>query len=268
MLPTALVGQGAPGGSAVLNGVIEDRSLRTGIAAALLRLVQEGVDGAFSGPTFQAVAQDNGSFGFSRLPLGRYQLTVEALGYEELVEEITLNGDAHLLVGLVPRALELDPLVVLSRRSRYLDGVGFYQRRDVARSGSTFTREEITSAGGHLVSDVLRSVPGVTLRRTRTGTPVILLRGGCRPDVVVDGINLGVNVLLDDVVRPRDLEGLEVHRGGTTLFPFSNSICGSVTAWTVDPSARDDGFAFSWRRLFLGVVMGGAIIWRASGRAR
>jgi len=267
-LPTSLSGQGPVAGSAVLMGVVEDRSLRSGVAAASLRLVREGLDGTFSGPEFQVVAGANGSFGFSSLPLGRYQLTVEALGYEELVQEITLNGDAHLLVGLVPRALELEPLVVLSRRSRYLDGVGFYQRRDAIRSGSTFTREEITSAGGYLVSDVLRNVPGVTLRRTRTETPVILLRGGCRPDVVVDGINLGVNVLIDDVVRPGDLEGLEVHRGGTTLFPFSNSICGSVTAWTVDPSARDDGFPFSWWRFATGVVMGGAIIWRSTARSR
>jgi hypothetical protein len=222
-VPVSVVGQGAPGGSAVLNGVVEDRSLRTGVAAASLRLVQEGVDGAFTGPSFQAVAQANGSFGFTSLPLGRYQLTVEALGYADLVEEITLQGDAHLLIGLVPQALELDPLVVLSRRSRYLDGVGFYQRRDAVRSGSTFTREEIISSGGYLVSDVLRSVPGVTLRRTRTETPVILLRGGCRPDVVVDGINLGVNVLIDDVVRPRDLEGLEVHRGARPSFPSATA---------------------------------------------
>jgi hypothetical protein len=266
--PTPLPAQEMAGGTAVLGGIVEDRSLRTGIAAASLHLVREARDSTFAGPAFQAVARSNGSFSFPGIPTGRYQLTVEALGYEVLVDEILVTGDSHLLVALVPRAIELEPLVVLSRRSRYLEGVGFYQRRDLARTGSTFTREEVASAGGYLVSDVLRNVPGVTLRRTRTETPVVLFRGGCRPDVVVDGINLGVNVLIDDVVRPGDVEGLEVHRGGTVLFPFSNSICGSVVAWTVDPSARDDGLPFSWRRFFTGVVMGGMIIARASRGSR
>ncbi len=266
--PVPLAAQGAGPGSATLSGVVEDRSLRTGVAAAALRLVLEVEGGDGPGPTFETVARTGGRFEFTGLPAGRYELSVRALGYQRVVQELTVTGDSHLLVGLVPQAVELDALVVLSRRSRTLESVGFYQRRESARSGSTFTREEITASGGYLTSDVLRNVPGVTIRRTRTETPVVLLRGGCRPDVVVDGINLGTGVLIDDLVRPADLEGLEVHRGGTMLFPFSNSRCGSVTAWTVDPSARDDGFAFSWPRLVTGVALGAFILLRMRAHSR
>jgi hypothetical protein len=262
-LPGALDAQEreAPAGAAAVTGVVQDRDRGSGVLAASVRLVQQAPDSTFTGAASETATLQGGRFSMSGLAPGVYQLIVRALGYVELEEEIEVTAGTYIQIGLVPDAIELEPILVVTRRSRYLDGVGFYQRREMARPNSMFTYDEIASTAAHQVSDLLRTMPGVTVRSTRMGAPVVLMRGGCRPDMVLDGINLGATALIDDMVRPGDVEGLEVHRGATVPLPFSNSPCGSLVVWTIDPSARERGDPWSWKKLaFVGGLVSVVLI--------
>lgn len=240
--------------AAWVTGTVEDRDRGSGVTSASVRLVRQADDSTFTGPASQTTTGRGGEFSIDGLSAGLYQLTVGALGYVELRETIQVVGESHIRIGLVPDAIALEPLVVVTRRSRYLEGAGFYRRREMARRRSTFTREEIEASSGTKVSDVLRTVPGVTIQHRGMGSPLVLLRGRCQPDVVLDGINLGVSALIDDMVRPGDVEGLEIHRGITV--PFSSSSCGALVVWTIDPSARDEGRPWTWKRL---AIAGGIV---------
>lgn len=241
-----------------VTGVVTDRRIGVPVASAAVVVVWMEEDDAVGGASHEVLSGSSGRFAFPGLTPGRYLLTVSALGYASLEEEIEVTGVSLLEIALVPEAFELESIVVVTRRSRYLESAGFFQRRDSGRARSTFTRDEVLAVSSNLLSDILRTVPGVTLRRTRTGTSAVLFRGGCQPDLVVDGVNLGRGAFIDDLVRPRDVEGLEVHRGGTRLLPFSNSACGALVVWTADPSARTGADPWSWRRMFVaaGIVLG------------
>ncbi|TVP47653.1 MAG: hypothetical protein EA350_04570 [Gemmatimonadales bacterium] len=247
-----------------VTGVVTDRRLGVPVASAAILVVWMDGDDAADGPPLQVLSGSSGRFAFPSLVPGRYLLAVSALGYSSVEEEIEVTGVSLLEIALVPEAVELEPVVVVTRRSRYLENVGFFQRREAGRARSTFTRDEVLAVSGNLLSDVLRTVPGVTLRRTRTETSAVLFRGGCQPDLVLDGVNLGRGAFIDDLIRPRDVEGLEVHRGGTMFLPFSNSACGALVVWTADPSARTGGDPWSWRRMIAAgwIVLGVLVLTR------
>jgi hypothetical protein len=250
-VPAPLTSQERGASMVTLTGVVEDLQRSSGINSAVLRfekLVEDG-DGVRALFAEETVAGSGGRFTVRAIERGTYRLSVRALGYATLEEEIEVTGEAHIHVALVPEAIELEPVVVVSRRSRYLQDMGFYDRRESARPGSTFTYDEIQSRSTGRISDILRTIAGVTVRHMGLTSPVVLFRAGCVPDLVIDGINLGTSARIDDMVRPNDVEGLEVHRG-TTILPFANSMCGSLVVWTIDPSAHDDGKPWSWRRLF------------------
>lgn len=201
----------------------------------------------------------NGRFTTRALPPGEYRLIIRALGYQTLDVQLGIDGASpmDLVAELAPEAVALDPIVVVTRRSRILDREGFYQRR--ARGfGRTFTRDEIQQRGAIRTTDVLRMVPGITLgSRDQLSSPYVFMRGGCRPDIVLDGMNLGPNVPPDDIMPASSLEGLEVHRGATVPIRYRGNPCGAVVMWSLDPSAQGPGRPFTWKRL---AVAGGFVI--------
>jgi hypothetical protein len=254
----------SPALAVAVTGVVTDRRIGVPVTSAAVVLARMHGDDGVVGAAHEVVSGSSGRFSFPGLVPGRYLLSVRALGYSTLAEEIEVTGVSLLEIAMVPEAVALEPVIVVTRRSRYLENVGFFQRREAGRTRTTFTRGEVLAISGNLLSDVLRTVPGVTLRRTRTGTSAVLFRGGCQPDLVLDGVNLGRGAFIDDVIRPRDVEGLEVHRGGTRLLPFSNSACGTLVVWSADPSVRTEAEPWSWKRMFAaaGIVLGVLILAR------
>lgn len=261
--PHPLDAQDGGSRTATITGIVEDIAARRGIAAASIRLAREDPGNAPS-QLSAVTTDDRGRFVVSELETGSYQMMVQAFGYVDLQERILVTGTTHLDIGLVPHAIELDPVVVVTRRSRHLENVGFYQRRDFGRARSTFTRDEIRAYPGNRISDVLRTVPGVSVRQPDSlSNPDVVFRAGCLPDVVLDGINLGTDVRVDDVARSRDVEGLEVHRGSTGFFPFSNSACGSIVVWTIDPTVDEGRRPWSWRRFAVAAGIVGMVLFIA-----
>ncbi len=254
-------------------GTVTDAATRQGIALALVRLVPLGSGGA-SGDTLsrdaagppaptrsdtlplvprEARTDTEGRYRIEGLHPGRHRLEVEALGYGPAQEEIRVAGASpmEIRVALQPSALALAPVVVTSIRSPRLDGYGFYDRR--ARGlGTYLDRDQIVDRFPGQVSDLFRAMAGVQVRPTGRGTASILtMRGGCLPDLVVDGMNLGTRGSVDEFLVWSDLEGVEVYRGATAPVQYTRSPCGAVLFWTADPEARRGTAPLSWRRIFL-----------------
>jgi hypothetical protein len=111
-----------------------------------------------------------GRFAIEWLPLGTYDLHVEALAFLEFTRPVTFSeaGTADVRVEMVPDALELEPIVVTATRPAWLADVGFYERR--ARGlGYSLAREEIEARNPYLVSSTAFPVP--TSSRSGRGEP-------------------------------------------------------------------------------------------------
>jgi len=212
---------------------------------------------------WEGLSDSTGTFQGPRLLPSTYQLHVTALGYRTLTHVVVLSGYgvADLQVDLVPAALELEPIVVVSRRRSRLETAGFYERRNRG-FGHSFTRAEIEARRPGFVSDIVRTMPGVTVGPGRMGGGgLIRMRGGCVPDVILDGVPLSGPVRLDDILTVDNLEGIEVYSGASSPIEYSRSTCGTVLAWTRDPSGAT-GRPWNWKRagaaagfLLLGILL-------------
>lgn len=203
---------------------------------------------------WEGISDQRGRFRTPPLQAAQYMVEISALGYSAVHQEIAVfgPGQVDLRAELAPEAVELEPLVVTSRRRTLLEAQGFYDRREM-RVGHSFNREEIEARRPFAVSDLIRTIPGVQIQTNAQGRASgITMRGGCVPDILIDGVRLNGPVTLDEFVNVQDLEGLEVYRGANAPIRFTRSGCGTILAWTREPGARD-GRAFSWTRLGIGL---------------
>jgi hypothetical protein len=251
-----------------VQGVVMDIGTGTPVVLARLRLVPveaaEGDSLVAPDPArpvgdplrpFEALSDSAGAFRWPRVPQGPYRLEVSGLGYRALEQEVVIRGapPVEIRVELVPEALTLEPIVVVVVRSLRLEAGGFYSRRQLGL-GSFLDRDEIELRSPSRTSDLLRGFAGVQVQQGPMGQGGrILIRGMCRPDIVIDGLNLGPNVFPDDLLIPTDLEAIEVHRGPTGPAQYSRGACGMIMFWTADPSVRGGGSPFSRRRLLVAV---------------
>ncbi|CAN5744469.1 hypothetical protein BH23GEM11_BH23GEM11_21540 [soil metagenome] len=190
------------------------------------------------------------------LERGRYLLDARAPSYRGHSEVIEVVGPSplRLSVQLEPDILALEEVEGTAARNPFLDEGGFYERRSQG-FGQTYTREELALMGVFQTSDVFRTLSGVTLDYAGSPvSPILRFRQGCRPDIVLDGTNLGPDVRIDDLVNPTDIQGLEVYRGAGSPGTLSSNSCGSVIVWTL--SRQIEGARpFSWHRVILGLVL-------------
>ena len=78
------------------------------------------------------------------------------------------------------------------------------------------------------------------------------MRGGCRPDLVLDGVPLRplASLAIDDYLTSQEVEAIEVYRGVETPFRFGSSPCGAVVVWTRVPEPVPDRGPF-WKKLMV-----------------
>lgn len=230
----------------LVRGRIVDLTTQRAVPNVSVRLVDLAMNGRVA---WEGVSDSAGVFEGRRLPPSLYGVEAEALGYSELFHAVDISGYgvADLGIELSPDALELEPLVVVTRQRTRLELAGFFRRRDRG-FGHSLTREEIEARQPTFVSDLVRTMPGVTVAPGVLGGGGILrMRGGCVPDVILDGTRLNQPVALDDILNVQDLEGIEVYSGSISPVEYSHSSCGTVLAWTRDPG-RNSGSPWSWKR--------------------
>ncbi len=257
-----LTAQSLPPEGVVVLGTVFDRTQNAPVPHASLHLEwaddepDEEEHPDEERPRATTSTDEDGGFIFPELPKGLYRLTVEALGYQTLSQEVRVDGVSPftLTVRLVPDAIELEGLVATTPTNPWLKERGFYERR-MRGLGTSYTGEELRDLQIYHVTDLFRMLAGVSLASGRSpSSPIVQFRRGCRPDVVIDGFNQGPNVRIDDLVLPGDVQGIEIYRTATVPATYSASSCGAILIWTLG-AAPEDGRPWTWRRAGVALVL-------------
>ena len=230
---------GTPLGAQVTGRVVDDVA-GAPVPAALIVLSDE-----HGREISRTVAGDAGGFLLRPPTRGTYLLGVHALGYESLVGvELRVGATApELEVRLTQQPIALDPVTATTeRRRRRLTAVGFYRRQQMG-IGRFLTGEEIQQRSLDRLTDALRIEPSIQVRpiiRDGSNTFRLVFRGafsqdGCEPTLVLDGVKLGGNILLDEVANPANVLGMELYprgQGVPVRWGGYDAGCGVILIWT------------------------------------
>ncbi len=194
------------------------------------------------------VSDQDGGFVFEKIPAGTYRVVVTLLGYRTLRDTLRVEADTgvEVVLPLSVDPIPLAPIIVEARAYRpwFLDDL---ERRRRSGFGYFVTRDEIEERSPLYTTDLLRTVAGVSVVPTSAGA-LIRLRGGCRPEIVLDGARTIADLPLDAIIRPLEVEAVEVYHGVNAPPEYSNNACGAVLIWSRrgTPGGSTTGF---WRRL-------------------
>jgi len=190
---------------------------------------------------------ERGQFRIAGLAAGRHVLRVRALGFAAIEGTLDLVADSTIEVDVtLERVTALDTVRTLAATVSLYGPPDFRERR--ARGGGFYlTRDEFERNAPSRLSDILARVPGVR-RHARldaagvtayvyTMRGVSTLRGEvCPINVYLDGRNLDLGQEdLDRLVRPSDIEAIEVYTGSAQIPPRFNgptARCGVLVLWT------------------------------------
>jgi hypothetical protein len=215
-------------GSARLSGTVHARDGRP--INARVEVWGTGVQGS---------ASENGTFALSGLPGGTQSLEVRAIGYEpkRIAVDLSAKRPAAVDVVLDKQVVALNSVVVRDKGSRAeRDFTGFLERKKRG-FGRFFTAEDIEQKNPLVMTDLMRLTPGMTVSPNGQFGYVMRGRGGCTPDVLVDGMRVmeGADEL-DNLVRPGEVDGVEVYTSAADVpaqyAGIGGSSCGAVLVWT------------------------------------
>lgn len=180
----------------------------------------------------------SGVFRLADIAAGTQTLELRALGYVPETRELTLaaNADTAVDVTLTSFRTVLDTIHVVATRLYNRDSNGFEKRRKTG-FGQYFDEATIARRKPFDVYSLLFTVPSLQIV-SRGFERVILMRnptGVCAPNLYVDGMRMPSDLLdqLDVLVRPDELQAMEVYRSGNVpaeFFTFDN--CGAIVLWT------------------------------------
>jgi hypothetical protein len=182
--------------------------------------------------------------------------------------EVRVGADEVVVleVRLGRNAIPLEPLVVTARMGPGL--TGSEGRRSGAGFGTHLTRADIDARSAGKATDLLRGIPGVSVRFERWGVGSrVEMRnafGICEPAIYMDGIRLPLRTgsRLDDVLTPDRIESVEVYTSlSEAPAQYISGHCGVILLWT-RRGDRDGGEPWRWKRVLLGLgVAVGLILW-------
>jgi hypothetical protein len=267
-----LTGIPADGAGQVLRGRLLDLDTNQPITGGVVTLARNGREWVVS-----VVTGDDGSYRLAAPGPGSYLVEARRLGYRAWIDgpvELRAGDRWESEYRLQALPIPLDPVGVKARneaRDPLLERVGFYERQR-ADFGHFVTRAQIAARDARRVTDLLAAIPGVRILPSSTGLSragidvrgSVLSRGGaCHPRVFVDGLMVirgdarprgtdlfgqqatevrgdpaeRLEIALNDVVMPQDIEALEVYRSATQVpvrFGGSGTAtqCGAIVIWT------------------------------------
>jgi hypothetical protein len=202
----------------------------------------------------EGVSGNEGTFALTHLSPGLYALSAALPGYQELRDTLRLDpgSEIELTLPLSVSPVHLDPIVVaVGPQPSARQSVGFERRRS-RLNGTFLSREDIERSGAYVFTDLLRSVGGVRVLRTEYHGHSVRLRGGCVPDLWLDGARLGATGDLDMYVRSEDVEAVEIYRGPQVPAEFSWSSCGAIIVWSRRGEPNAEGGSLERQLLLAG----------------
>lgn len=231
-----------------IEGAIIDDSTGEPISGATVELLDG--DERFLQRT---ISDERGIFVFRMTRHRPVSIEVRRIGYRTvLTPPLSTRRDEQLGVEIrmSTEAVLLAPLEVVVRSTPgYDESVlsRFRFRAEAGVAGHFISREEIRRRNASHLSQLLEVVPGVRLTtsgRGSGGRRVQMARalpgpggGGCPVQIFLDGTlaNRDGNTVIDDLVSPNDVEGIEIYRGMSSVPPEflnPNARCGVIGIWT------------------------------------
>lgn len=215
---------------ASVRGVIRDTA---GLAIAGAEVVVEGGGKA-------TISGEDGAYVLRDVSVGSRRLHVRRLGFRPTLMDIELTPDglSAVEIQLVEVVQQLAPVAVLARKDAFEYRLaGYYERRE-RKVGHFVSRERIERTHSFSFTDLLREIPGVTIRVIGSLTKAVRLRGAsCPPLVFLDGIPAPAAEFDLESIDPGIVEGVEVYSGSATVpaefaGPRNLDRCGVVAIWS------------------------------------
>jgi hypothetical protein len=199
----------------------------------------------------------NGRFRMSDLAAAEIVLRVRRLGYQVKNVPVRITGrdrSATVFVTLEQSVASLDPVHTVDADSEAAlpDArlVAFHQRAQTNSFGRYITEAMIAKAHTPYVSDLMRTLPGVTVRPTRVvpgsaskiGNTVRFRNCGVQrespeangPLVWLDGVRMP-GAEIDEVTQVADVAAIEVYpslAGIPAQYFDRSAACGTILVWT------------------------------------
>jgi hypothetical protein len=251
LLAIVLLGGSTPAVAQLVSGKVVDDGTEQPVGGATIELMDT------TGYVRATGASDTaGAFRIMVPRPGAYSLRISHIAYtttETATIDAAVGKHVELELRLSPSAVALEPLRVVGSSSFHAGWLQEYYDRAVAtrRSGvgRVFFRDEVDREHVTAVSSFLFYLQP---------------RGGCRPSLFVDGLQVEDERHLNSSMIPSALEGVELYNNPAFLPPrYANrGHCAVALFWT----RRDyeNARPFTWRRLLAagGVVVGLLLLFR------
>lgn len=223
---------------------------------ALVGSVRTGDDSRLAGARVQLLSDDparqrvlltgdDGAFRFDRVRVGTALLQVRRLGFrpETLAVEVPQVAGGAIVVALEQVAQPMRPLLVREERR---DGpFAAFNHRRTAGFGRFITRADVEKRRPMRTTDLLRTVPGLTIERGPGGEAIARFRNAgygmrqtpCQPTYWLDGMPLAGGTFDVDALAPDAIEGVELYSGAATVPPAlragsqATGACGVIAIW-------------------------------------
>jgi hypothetical protein len=212
------------------------------------------------------MTDDNGVFRFASVPPGGYRFQAARIGYASTTTPrvvVQPNERISVEIRLAEDVVLLAPIEVTAKAHRPSPVLDNFRVRRERGFGRFLGREEIARRNAPTASDLFAMVPGVRLgpSNPRGGRMVYMagaLGGNCPAQIYVDGFLVNpplrtemlegpggrvsgrqvaseLDFTVDEVVRPMNIEGIEIFRGLSEVpaeFMGPNARCGVIAVWT------------------------------------
>jgi hypothetical protein len=182
-----------------------------------------------------------GAFRLGGLPAGTQTVEARTIGYAPARRAVTLRAGSVTPVAVVlDRAQELPALSIVGARGNRVQRLPEFEQRRARGMGRYLTRDQIEQRNPGEVTDLFRMMPGVSVVWDGTDYVLVSSRGAasltsasCPLAVFLDGRPVPGDWSVNTLVRPNDVEAVEVYTGAAVPVGLSTmNGCGAVVIWT------------------------------------
>ncbi len=221
-------------GTGMLRGSVKSAS---GQMIASARVVLWGASGNGASAT-------NGQYVLDGLPTGTQMVEARAIGYQPMRVVVDVPAAAGATADITLEALVATVDTVRVRGDRVSNQMAEFEKRRRSGFGSFIDENQLNARSPMFMSDIFRTVPGVSIASGQSAQGRVLMRGNsgpCAPAVFLNGMNVQVpDGNLDAIVNSQEVRAVEVYsRTSSVPAEFqSRNGCGSIVVWTGPRASR------------------------------
>lgn len=204
----------------------------------------EGAQVYLVGTAIGARADYRGAFRLTGLPAGTQTVEVRQISYapKRFAVDLSPARASKLAAVLDTRTTVLGEVKVEGKAHSDIPG---FEDRAKRGFGTFLTRDDIEKQQAILLTDLFRTVPGLTVNFDGTNYGVSSSRSvgsGCSVQWFLDGSPFdNTSNDLDQMLRPDDIEAIEVYKSASEVpvqYQGSNASCGTILVWTKRAAGR------------------------------